>query len=607
MLALPNRFTSLVTALLFALFAAAPTSAQDWRVDDVSRVVAISDVHGAYEAMVATLQSVEILDRDLNWIGGTAHLVIVGDILDRGPRSRDAMDLLMRIEVEAQEAGGYVHVLIGNHESMNMIGDMRYVSKGEYAAFAGDETEEQRERWFRAYQRRQSSESDPVVLRQKFDATFPPGYFALRKAFGADGKYGKWLLTKPIIAVINGTAFVHGGLSPVITEYGLDGVNVGMQSELQAYVRAIGTLIEREIILPTDDTYNYVDIVTDYMPALDEEPEILAAIDAVQKLDRSSLLASDGPLWYRANIGCGGIIERHRLDAALAALGAHRVVVGHTPTPTRRVLQRFDGRLIEVDTGMLNAYYKGSGNALVLFGDQVAVHNQSGGEPYVPQPHPRSVGMRPGDMTADELETLLLTGEIVSSETDRETRRTIVEVSDGKYVVSALFARRKGKEFAPDVAAYRLDRLLELDMVPVTVLREVNGREGSLQFFPAKTMNEETRKASGRGTGAVCPLPDQWGAMYVFDVLIYNEGRTEKRMLYDLFDWGIVLIEHDRAFKATRGRPAHLAKAPIEITEGWRSALQSLTDETLATTLDGLLNERRIRSLANRRDELLAL
>ena len=58
-------------------------------------------MHGAYEAMVETLRNVDILDEDLAWAGGESHLVIVGDLLDRGPRSRDALDLLMRLEDEA--------------------------------------------------------------------------------------------------------------------------------------------------------------------------------------------------------------------------------------------------------------------------------------------------------------------------------------------------------------------------------------------------------------------------------------------------------------------------------------------------------------------------
>jgi hypothetical protein len=580
--------------------------AEDWRVDDAERVVAIADVHGAYEAMVATLQNVGIIDGDLNWGGGNAHLVIVGDILDRGPRSRDAMDLLMRLEDEAQAAGGDVHVLIGNHESMNLTGDMRYVSKAEYDAFAGEETAEQRNRWFRAYVRRQPIPRNESELRKKFDSAFPAGYFALRRAFSSEGKYGKWLLGKPIIAVINGTAFVHGGLSPLVTEYGLDGINRELHAELVEYVEALWTLIAAEVLLPTDQGYEYADIVTRYVPGLRATPELLAAIDTVQRLDRASLITTSGPLWYRANVACGGVIERHRLDASLAAIGAERVVIGHTPTPTRQVLHRFEGRLVEIDTGMLKTYYRGSGNALVLFGDGVAVHNQSGAAPYAPLPHPRSVGTRPHDMGPDELAALLEGGEVVSKTTDKETRRTIVQVNDGDHVVSALFTRRRSKGFFPDIAAYRLDRLLELDMVPVTVQREVDGRNGTLQFFPAKTTNEEVRRPSGRGTGAQCPLPDQWEAMYVFDSLIYNEGRTEQRMLYDTRKWGLILVEHEKAFRASKGRPPHLVNAPINVTEGWKTALESLSDDVLESNLADVLDKRRLRMLGVRRDELLA-
>ncbi len=600
-----HRIKSLVLALpLLAI--AAGANAQDWRVDNAQRIVAISDVHGAYEAMVATLQNTDVIDADLSWVGGATHLVIVGDILDRGPRSRDAMDLLMRLEVEARAAGGQVHVLIGNHESMNMIGDMRYVSREEYQAFAADETEEQRKHWFRAYASRQSVPQDGDELLERFNAEFPAGYFALREAFSANGHYGKWLLTKPVIAVINKTAFVHGGLSPLVTEYGLDGINSALKSQLVRYVEALDTLMDEEIILPTDNSYDYVDIVSNYMPALDDQAKVLAAIDTVQKLDRFSLISTGGPLWYRANVGCGGVIEKHRLDASLAAVGATRVVVGHTPTPSRQVLQRFGGTLIEIDTGMLSEYYRGSGNALEVFGDRVAVHNQSGADPSAPVPHPRSVGIRPHDLSAEQLEVLLETGEVVSTSTDKETGRTVAQVSDGDHVVAALFTRRRGRGFVPDVAAYRLDRLIELDMVPVTVVREVDGKEGSLQFYPAKTTNETVRRENGRGSGAICPLPDQWQAMYVFDTLIHNEGRSEQRMLYNLANWGLILIEHDKAFDAKSGRPPHLVNAPVVVSEGWRAALESLTDDVLERTFADVLDKRRLQSLAARRDELLA-
>lgn len=597
------RILTLLVPVAFALLPSA--YADEWRVDGADRIVAISDIHGAFSAMVETLRQADVIDDQKAWSGGKTNLVIVGDILDRGPKSRAAMDLLMRLEEEARSAGGAVHVLIGNHESMNMIGDLRYVSKAEYAAFANDETAEERERWFAAYSERYAAGSTPEALRKRFDEQFPAGFFALRRAFRPDGKYGRWLLAKPVIVVVNGTAFVHGGLSPLVEKLGLDGVNRDLKNELAYYVDALQVLTRAGVLLPTDSHYDTEAILNAYLPALDETPAVLDAIAVVRRLGQSELFDSDGPLWYRGSVSCGELIEEHRLLATLAALGADRVVVGHTPTPNRRVLQRFDGRLIEIDTGMLNFYYEGSGNALILDGDTVSVVNQAGTDPYSPIEHPRAVGARPDNMSSEALQHLLENGEILSQQED-PAGRSIVKVNDGHNTVSAIFEKRSARGVYPGVAAYRLDRLLELDMVPVTVLREVGGANGSLQYLANKIYDESQRSASGQGGGAACPLMDQWGAMYVFDVLIYNEGRSMQRIVYDARTWRLMLIEHELAFASRKGRPKHLKDAPIEISDGWRHALAGLTDEVLAENFSDVLDKRRLKALGARRNELLA-
>ncbi len=575
-----------------------------WRTDDADRIVAIADVHGAFDAMVETLQRAAVLDDELAWVAGQTHLVIVGDILDRGPKSRDAMDLLMRLEGDATAAGGKVQVLIGNHESMNLIGDMRYVSKAEYAAFAADESSDERERWFNAYARRRSGDAGSEAPRKVFEQQFPAGFFALRRAFAPDGHYGKWLLEKPVIALINGTAFVHGGLSPLVGELGLDGVNVRLKQELIEYVEALQVLTDAEIVLPTDSHYDILPILDAYLPALNDATEVLQALDTAKRLGKSALFDADGPLWYRGNVACGGVIEEHRLLATLAAIDAERVVVGHTPTPNRKVLQRFDGRIIEIDTGMLNFYYKGSGNALVLDGDTVEVVNQAGTGPVAPLPHPRIVGTRPGLMSPEALQQLLREGEIVSQAKD-PSGRTIVRVSDGERTVSAIFLKRKARNFFPGVAAYRLDRLLKLDMVPVSVVRTVAGSEGSLQFITENFRSEADRAASRRGGGAACSLGDQWDAMYVFDVLIYNEGRSLQRMLYEAGVWRLMLSEHDRAFTTRKGRPRQLQGLDLELSAGWQQALATLSDDVLQENFSDVLDKRRLKALAARRDQLL--
>ena len=91
----------------------------------VERTVAVGDVHGDFEQFVMVLESAGLLDGEGNWVGGRTHLVQTGDVLDRGPDSRKVMDLLMKLEKQAEAAGGRVHVLIGNHEAMNVYGDLR--------------------------------------------------------------------------------------------------------------------------------------------------------------------------------------------------------------------------------------------------------------------------------------------------------------------------------------------------------------------------------------------------------------------------------------------------------------------------------------------------
>lgn len=209
-----RRLLIVTAVLLFAGNAAAAEAV--YRFAGVGRVVAFADVHGAYSELTGLLRETGIVDESLHWRAGNTHLVSTGDLVDRGPDSLKVMDLLMRLEGEARQAGGAVHVLLGNHEVMNIAGDLRYVSAAEYAAFAGgDDTALREEEWKRVLQR------DPAASRSSFDAGYPVGYFAHRQAFSAEGSYGAWLRSLPFLIVINDTAFVHAGLSPMVARLGL--------------------------------------------------------------------------------------------------------------------------------------------------------------------------------------------------------------------------------------------------------------------------------------------------------------------------------------------------------------------------------------------------
>src|SRR5438105_6348655 len=190
----------------------------------VERVVAVGDVHGDYDQLVAVLRSAGLIDEQGNWTGGKTHLVQNGDVLDRGPDSRKAMDLLMRLEKQAAEAGGYVHALIGNHEAMNVYGDLRYVSPGEYAAFRDENSEKTRDA-----ARQKERPSDPA----HWDTQHPLGYFEHRQMMGPDGYYGKWMASHDTVIKINDSLFLHGGISAKYASMKIKDINQRVREELK--------------------------------------------------------------------------------------------------------------------------------------------------------------------------------------------------------------------------------------------------------------------------------------------------------------------------------------------------------------------------------------
>ena len=178
------------------------------RFSGIDRVVAVGDVHGAYDRFVGILQTAGLVDARLRWTGGSAHLVQLGDVVDRGPDSARVLDLLQRLQKEAPRQGGAVHPLLGNHEVMRMLGDLRYVSAGEYNAFVTLKSEALRQKFVR------SGEAGPGQSLE----TIPLGFVELRLAFGRGGVYGAWLRTLQAVVDIDGVLFLHGGISPIVAD-----------------------------------------------------------------------------------------------------------------------------------------------------------------------------------------------------------------------------------------------------------------------------------------------------------------------------------------------------------------------------------------------------
>ena len=87
---------------------------------DGNPIIAISDIEGGYKSFRDFLIQNQVIDKNLNWIFGEGHLVLVGDFVDRGWSVTQVLWLIYKLEQEAEKKGGYVHFIIGNHELKNM-------------------------------------------------------------------------------------------------------------------------------------------------------------------------------------------------------------------------------------------------------------------------------------------------------------------------------------------------------------------------------------------------------------------------------------------------------------------------------------------------------
>src|SRR5438477_3859161 len=198
----------LVAAVSLARANRVPSAAaSSCEFDEVERVVAVGDVHGAYDRFIEILQVTGLIDEKLKWLGGKTHLVQIGDVVDRGPDSRKALDFLKKLAGEASSAGGRVHQLIGNHEAMRIIGDFRYVTSGEYAAFATSDSEKLR---------REFIEAQPKEDRDRLLQSTPLGWVEMAREFDKNGHYGSYIRDLNAVVKINGVVFLHGGISPAV-------------------------------------------------------------------------------------------------------------------------------------------------------------------------------------------------------------------------------------------------------------------------------------------------------------------------------------------------------------------------------------------------------
>jgi hypothetical protein len=291
----------------------------EFQWEGVERVVAIGDLHGDYDNYMAALVAAGLVDKKGKWIAGNTHFVQTGDIPDRGPDTRKIIEHITKLGKQAERQGGRVHNLIGNHEAMNVYGDLRYVSDGEFEAFATKNSAKLRDRVFEVTMQNLEAANPeafaalPENYREEWNLKHPLGWVEHRQAWdpawNPDAEYAKWVMNQKVAVRINDTLFVHGGISGFYCQNSLDSMTEQVIGKLRKFDPADSGILEDQF----------------------------------------------GPLWYRGLSGEEPAALPETVDAILARHQAKRIAVGHTVT-SGVIWPLYDGKVVMIDTGISSAY-----------------------------------------------------------------------------------------------------------------------------------------------------------------------------------------------------------------------------------------------------------
>ncbi len=489
----PGLLVGLGAALL-ACVLPAPAKQPPCVLSGVERVVAVGDLHGDYDHFVRILRSpkVGLIDESLRWTGGKAHLVQIGDVMDRGDRAKEIFDLLMRLEKEAAAAGGMVHVLLGNHEEANMtgiaLGYPDYVGVDQFFAFLPASYKRAAEKKYRArlpLDERARTKGRELDIREDAgwraywegvleESKWAKGLDEAGLAYTANfnDTYGRWLRGKNVVVKIDDVLYVHAGINLRYSTWKIEDINELYQFELRAFAL-------RQFRSPT--------------VGQDRQPQMI--------------YAPDSPLRIRQD---EGNTTPEEMDRILANLGARRMVVGHnfltygdslSPiVPAGDVDPLFGGKVWMIDTGIWSTTYGGRLFALIVEDGEFDHYAEPGESPAAVLEEPLT---EEGPETPEEIEEFLRKAAprfVVPGAAGRtDPWKVRLELGGVERWAQFKYVDRPRPAAIPDsfryeLAAYALARHLGLDFVPPVVWRGINDYPGSLQIFVDDAIRESEVK-----------------------------------------------------------------------------------------------------------------
>lgn len=260
-----------------------PAGERPFRFPAPERLVAIGDLHGDLSATRQVFRLAGAIDEQDHWVGGKLVVVQTGDQLDRGDDEREILDLLERLRAEARAAGGALHVLNGNHETMNVLGDFRYVTPGARNAF------------------------DDAKPRSPWAARFPREWQGRAAAFLPGGQFALLLAQRDVVVVVGDTVFAHAGVRAPHADHGLGKLN----AETRAWMRGDAPQPPRLIVDSEGPVWTRV-----YAPEVLDDAACKVLARALEKVGARRMVVGH-------NVQSGGVTpgceERiWRIDAGMA-------------------------------------------------------------------------------------------------------------------------------------------------------------------------------------------------------------------------------------------------------------------------------------------------
>lgn len=261
---------------------------------DDNKVYIFSDLHGNIEYFRQVLINLKVIDSDNNWLFGKNGLVILGDFVDKSSYDRELLWYLYFLERLSNKQGGFVSIILGNHETFQLSGDFRHAHP---------------------------------VTRHLTRKLIP-----LEQSLDDKTLLGRWLRTKPVVATMNNYLFIHAGVSPsVISKVDIQSLNTSLAN----YWR--GDVID-------DDSYQ----------AIFGPQGILNYRGMIKKTDHYPALTTGELTTFLSKVSMGKIIFGHTEMEEISFLHKNKAIAVDASRQSSKILMVDAEHQELIETGVLN-------------------------------------------------------------------------------------------------------------------------------------------------------------------------------------------------------------------------------------------------------------